>query len=209
MPKSTSLKVAAALLALGLTLIAPGLSVAQSSDPAAQQIDSFDRALLATMKQGKALGPQGRFHRLEPVVKADFNLAAMIRVAVGPAAWAKMLSGDQASLTQAFARFTTANYAHNFSDYSGQKFVTGNVDTRLPDKLVHTQLVNPHGSPILLAYRMRSTSGGWRVIDVFYNGNISSLAQQSADFASTVSGGGAAALTKKLDAQSDKLLQGG
>lgn len=194
------------LIAMGLA--APVAAAAQSSDPAAVQIDSFDRALLATMKAGKSLGAEGRYRKLEPVVTQDFDLGAMVRVATG-AAWSKMTPTDQAALKTAFTRFTVANYAHNFDDYSGQKFVTGAVDTRLPDKLVHTQIVNPSGAPIQLAYRMRNSGGSWRIIDVFYNGSISSLAQQSSDFASTVRSGGAPALIKKLNDQSEKLLQGG
>ena len=68
--------------------------------------------------------------------------------------------------------------------------------------------VNPTGSPIPLAYRMRNSGGGWKIIDVFYNGSISSLAQQSSDFSGTVAKGGAPALIKKLNDQSDKLLAG-
>jgi phospholipid transport system substrate-binding protein len=202
-------KVTPVLVALGLSLAAPVLACAQASDPAAQQVDSFDKTLLATMKAGKSLGAEGRYKKLEPTVTSDFDLAAMIRVAVGPAAWAKMSSSDQAALKAAFARFTVANYAHNFSDFSGQKFVTGAVTTRLPDKLVSTQIVNPTGSAIPLAYRMRNNGGGWKIIDVFYNGSISSLAQQSSDFSGALARGGAPALIKKLNDQSEKLLQGG
>jgi phospholipid transport system substrate-binding protein len=195
-------------LILALPMAAPVIASAQASDPAAQQADKFDSALLATMKAGKSLGAEGRYKKLEPAVTSDFDLSAMVRVAVGPAAWAKMSSSDQATLKTAFTRFTVANYAHNFSDYSGQKFVTGAVTTRLPDKLVSTQIVNPTGSPIPLAYRMRNSGGGWKIIDVFYNGSISSLAQQSSDFSGTVAKGGAPALIKKLNDQSDKLLAG-
>jgi phospholipid transport system substrate-binding protein len=193
-------------LTLALLLAAPVIASAQASDPAAQQADKFDTALLSTMKAGKSLGPQGRYKKLEPAVTSNFDLSAMVRVAVGPAAWGKMSSSDQAALKTAFTRFTVANYAHNFSDYSGQKFVTGAVTTRLPDKLVSTQIVNPTGSPISLAYRMRNSGGGWKIIDVFYNGSISSLAQQSSDFSGSVAKGGAPALIKKLNDQSDKLL---
>ena len=193
-------------LTLALPLAAPVIASAQASDPAAQQADKFDSALLATMKAGKSLGAEGRYKKLEPAVTSNFDLSAMVRVAVGPAAWSKMSSSDQAALKTAFTRFTVANYAHNFSDYSGQKFVTGTVTTRLPDKLVSTQIVNPTGSPIPLAYRMRNSGGGWKIIDVFYNGSISSLAQQSSDFSGTVAKGGAPALIKKLNDQSDKLL---
>jgi phospholipid transport system substrate-binding protein len=44
---------------------------------------------------------------------------------------------------------------------------------------------------------MRESGGAWRILDVVAEG-VSQLAVQRADLASTVSGGGAAALTKRL-----------
>jgi phospholipid transport system substrate-binding protein len=61
-------------------------------------------------------------------------------------------------------------------------------------------------SSINLVYRMRQDEGRWRIIDVFYNGTISQLAQQASDFSTTLSTGGAAALIKKLNDQTDRLL---
>jgi phospholipid transport system substrate-binding protein len=195
---------------LGFALSPLGIepAVAQASDPASQVIDGFDRTLLDSMKQAKALGVQGRFRKMEPAVRSTYDLTAMMRVATG-AYWAKMAPSDQSALVTAFGRFSAATYAHNFDDYSGQKFTISGVDTRLPDKLVRTQLVIPASAPINLVYRMRLDDGRWRIIDVFYNGTISQLAQQASDFAATLSSGGAPALIKKLDDQTDRLLHGG
>jgi phospholipid transport system substrate-binding protein len=129
----------------------------------------------------------------------------MMRVATS-AYWAKMSPADQSALATAFGRFSAATYAHNFDSYSGQKFVITGVDTRLPDKLVRTQLVISSAAPISLVYRMREDAGHWRIIDVFYNGTISQLAQQASDFSATLASGGAAALIKSLDSKTDRLL---
>jgi len=208
-PRMTAAALACAISASGVAIaVSPVLAapaLAQASDPAAQSIDSFDHTLLDTMKQGKTLGVQGRFRKMEPAVRSTYDLQAMMRVATS-AYWAKMSSADQSALVTAFGRFSAATYAHNFDDYSGQKLVITGVDTRLPDKLVRTQLVIPSTAPINLVYRMRQTDGRWRIIDVFYNGTISQLAQQASDFSSTLATGGAAALIKKLDNQTDRLL---
>jgi phospholipid transport system substrate-binding protein len=179
----------------GLALSPLGLrpAIAQGSDPAAQV---------------KALGVQGRFRKMETAVRNTYDLPAMMRVATA-AYWAKMSTSDQSALVTAFGRFSAATYAHNFDDYSGQKFTISGVDTRLPDKLVRTQLVMSSAAPINLVYRMRLDDGRWRIIDVFYNGTISQLAQQASDFSATLSTGGAPALIKKLDDQTDRLLHGG
>jgi phospholipid transport system substrate-binding protein len=208
-PRLTAAALAFAISATGaglaLSVVSVSPALAQASDPAAQAIDGFDHTLLDAMKQSKALGVQGRFRKMEPAVRNTFDLPAMMRVATG-ASWIKMSPADQSALVTAFGRFSAATYAHNFDDYSSQKFVITGVDTRLPDKLVRSQLVIPSAAPINLVYRMRQTDGRWRIIDVFYNGTISQLAQQASDFSATLATGGAAALIKKLDSQTDRLL---
>jgi len=213
MPKAMTAAVLASALCVGgaglaLSALGTQAALAQASDPAAQVIDGFDHTLLESMKQAKALGVQGRFRKMEPAVRAAYDLSAMMRVATG-AYWTKMSPSDQSALVTAFGRFSAATYAHNFDDFSGQKLVVGAVDTRLPDKLVRTQLVMGSGAPISLVYRMRQDEGRWRIIDVFYNGTISQLAQQASDFSATLAAGGAPALLKSLDNKTDRLLQGG
>ena len=201
--------VTSALCALALVggvapaALTPAAAQTESGDPAAQQVQRFDDTLLATMKQGRALGFRGRYSRLEPAVKETFDLLLMIRFAVGNS-WSTLSPSDQAALLAAFTRYSTSTWAKNFSSYSGQRFEVGKVDTRGPDKLVHTQLISS-GEPTDLAYRMRqTTSGQWKVIDVYFNGSISQLSQQRADYASTLASGGAPALVKKINALSEK-----
>ena len=183
-----------------------GAALADAGDPAAARIESFDAALIKTLQAGKAAGVQGRAKVIGPAVEQSFDLAAMVRFAVGPT-WTSLAPDDQAALQKAFSRFTIANYAKNFDNYDGQKLVLdGDVQTRGVDKLVKTKLTGS-GSDVPLAYRMRDNGSGWKVIDVYYNGAISQLTTQRSDFAATLSSGGAKALVAKLDAQTEKLLK--
>ncbi len=197
-----------AALPLALLFAAAAPAAALAADPAADRVDAFNHALLDTMKQGKALGATGRFRRLQPAVEQAFDLPTMTRVAVGPA-WSTLSPADQEKLVTAFGRMSAATWAHNFDDYSGETFKLGAVSSNASgDKLVRDQLVQKGGDPVSLNYRMRNSGGGWKIVDVFYNGSISSIATQRSDFASTLSNGGAPALIKKLDAQTDTLLKG-
>jgi phospholipid transport system substrate-binding protein len=189
-----------------LLAAAPAVVQAQASDPAAAQISRFDDALIGVMKSGKQLGPQGRYDRLEPVIGSTFNLPEMTRFSVGPA-WSTLSPAEQQALVKAFSRNTVASWAHNFDSYNGQRFTVGQVDTRGPDKLVRTQLLSPGSAPVNLVYRMRNDGGTWRVIDVYYNGSVSSLLGQRSEYATTLKGGGAPALVKKLDSHADQLLR--
>ena len=101
---------------------------------------------------------------------------------------------------------TTATYAHNFDGYNGEKFTIDKVDTRGPDKLVRTRLTGA-GAPTELTYRMRQSGGAWKVIDVYYNSTVSSLLGQRSEFASTLSSGGAAALSRKFSSRATQLLE--
>jgi phospholipid transport system substrate-binding protein len=196
-----------ALFAAAL-LAAPMAAQAQASDPAASVIDRLDQSLIDTMKDAKRLGPQGRYQRLEPVIVQTFDLPQMTRFAVGPS-WTTLSPADQQALVRAFTRMTVANYAHNFDGYGGERFtIEPQVETRGPDKLVRTRLTSSGSAPTSLTYRMRQSGGGWKVIDVYYNGAVSSLTGQRSEFASTLRSGGAPALVRKLENRSKELMGG-
>jgi phospholipid transport system substrate-binding protein len=197
------------LLAAALAAASPVAIVsAQAADPAAAQVETFDNVLLEVMKQAKSLGVEGRYRKLEPAVQAAFDMPTMTRFAVGPT-WAGLSATDQAALIKAFTRLTVANYAKNFNDFGGEKFtVDAQVDSRGPDKLVRSHLLQPNEKPIDLTYRMRQAADGrWKIIDVYYNGSISELAARRSDFASSIAQG-PQALLLKIDAQSNKLMRG-
>jgi len=195
--------VAAIATAFAAAAAFPALA-AESADPAAQVIEKLHAALIDVLKRGKALGAKGRYEALTPVIERTFDLPAMTRFAVGTS-WSTLPADQQAAVVRAFTHMTVATYAHNFDNYSGEKFETLKVDTRGPDKLVHTQIVGS-GSPTKLDYRMRD-NGGWKVIDVYYNSAVSSLMGQRSEYSSTLASGGAAALVKKLNAKADELLR--
>lgn len=185
---------------------APVDASAQAADPAAGVVERFDRALLDTMKQGKALGGQGRYRKLAPAVEQAHDLPLMTRFAVGPK-WTTLPAADQSALVRAFTRFSVATYAHNFDSNEGQRFtVDPKVQTRGVDKLVRAQLVGS-GAPVLLNYRMRQSGGSWKIVDVLFGGGISQLTAQRSDFTATLNAGGAQALVKKLNDRTDRLLK--
>jgi len=104
----------------------------------------------------------------------------------------------------ALTRHTAARYAQEFDSYTGQKCVVDPaVQTRGPDKLVKSQIVEPHDSSSV-NYRLRQYSGAWKVIDVYYQG-VSQLATERADFAGVLAAGGPPALVAKLNELTAKM----
>lgn len=179
---------------------------AEATDPAVQPVQTLCDTLLDVMKNAKTLGIQGRYEKLKPVIERTFDLADMTRLSVGTS-WAGMSPQDQQALQTAFERYTLANYASNFNGYDGEKFtVDPTVTPRGADKVVSTKLVAKDGTHPL-AYRMHQVGTAWKVLDVYYENSISQLARQRSDFAATVQAGGAAALEKKLNQLSEKLMK--
>ena len=194
-------------VAAGLAAMIAGFSArAAAVDPAAARIETFDRALLETMKAGPALGAKGRYRKLAPVVEASFDLPLMTRFAVGPS-WATMSEADHQTLVQGFTKLSAASYAHNFDRFGGERFdVDATVETRGADKIVKSHLISPHDEPVALTYRMRQTSAGWKIVDVYY-GAISQLTTRRSDFAAPLAAGGAKGLSAHLDQLTEKLLR--
>jgi len=188
-------------------LFAPVVTPALAdADPAAAQVQGFYDTLIDTMKQGKALGLQGRYNKLKPAVEQAYDLPLMTSLVVG-SSWSTLSAGDQKELVNAFERMTIANYAKNFDGFSGEKFVVDPaVQTRGVDKVVQSKLVTG-GQSIPFNYRMRQSGGTWKIVDVYLNGFVSELATRRSDFGATLSSGGAPALIKKINALADGLMK--
>jgi phospholipid transport system substrate-binding protein len=197
------------LMALMLVLMPAVVAAADApaADPAAQTVQGFYDALLDTMKHGKELGLMGRYNKLKPAIEQAYNLPLMTSLAVGPS-WPSLAPADQQALIAAFERMTIANYAKNFDGYGGESFVVDpNVQNSGGDKRVLSKLVTS-GQTIAFNYRLRQTNGTWKIIDVYLQGFVSELATRRSDFGATLSAGGAAALIKKIDELSDRVMKG-
>jgi phospholipid transport system substrate-binding protein len=199
------------LLVAGIALVALSRTIARAdnatTDPAVVRIRAFYDALLAVMQRAAQLGPQGRYDKLAPTIKETFDLAAMTRIAVGPA-WASIPSEQQAALVEGFTRMTIATYASRFDGFSGERFeVSPTADVRTTGRVVRTRLLPASGEPVMLDYLMRGSGETWRVVDVYLTGTISELATRRSEFGSILKSGGPSALIESLREQTAKLMR--
>ena len=196
----------AMLLCAASFVVLSGSVHAAPSDAAAIQVKTLNDALLESMRAGTAESMTERYRKLEPVIQQTFALPLVARLAVGPD-WAKFSPDQQKEVIAAFSRFTIANYAHNFHSYDGQKFaIDDNVSTRGPDKVVRTQIIPAHDTPVSLLYRMHEVDGVWKIVDVVSNG-VSELAQRRTDFVAALAAGGPPELIAHLNKSSDLLMK--
>jgi phospholipid transport system substrate-binding protein len=200
----TMAKILPATLSAALLLCAAAAAHA-APDPAAAQVERLCTGVVEAVKQAKGAGLQARARKIQPVIEESFDIGVMAQFAVGPSAWqAKVPAGERSALVAALTRHTAARYAQEFDSYSGQRCVVDpNVQTRGPDKLVKSQIVDAHDNASV-NYRLRQYGGAWKVIDVYYEG-VSQLATERADFASTLQSGGASALVAKLNELTAKM----
>jgi phospholipid transport system substrate-binding protein len=133
-----------------LLLCTPGFAAAQAFDAPEKTINGLNEKLLDTMKQAQALGVQGRYQALAPVLAKTYDIASMSRVAVGQT-WDSLQPEQKAAVTDAFARMMIATYAKRFDGFSGETFQIVEIADRAPaDKLVKTRIVQSSGKPVAI-----------------------------------------------------------
>jgi phospholipid transport system substrate-binding protein len=204
-----AVSVGASLPALAQGARSPQPPPAAAIAPSAAPIRTFYDVLLGAMKNGKALGVEGRFKKLEAVVDATFDLPAMTQLMVG-LSWNSMSQADRDRLISSVRRMTIAGYAHNFDDYGGENFVVSpTIQERDGDQIVSTRMTAPGKEDVPFVYRMRNSRGTWKVVDIYLDGTISQVAFRRSDFSSTLRSGGAPALAEKIDALTKRMLAGG
>jgi phospholipid transport system substrate-binding protein len=190
-------------------LVGAALPARAADDPAAiAPIEQLINGLVQVMKAGVATPFSQRFNMLAPVIDRTFDLAATLRESVGPP-WAGLPPDQQATLTEAFRRYTVASYVNNFDAFTGQRFEISPVTRAVGnEQVVQTRLIPPSGVAHELDYVMRQAGGGWRAVDVLADGSISRIAVQRSDFRRLLARGGALALVDSLRSKSADLSDG-
>ncbi len=184
---------------LAASAVAPLPALAQATSGARAPVQALSDGLIATMKAGKAAGQARREAIIAPIVDRAFDLPLMTRLVVG-SAWNGFSAPDQSALLAAFRKMTIAQYADNFDSWSGEKIIVDpNDQARGADRLVRTSLAGSSGKLTAIAYRVRQTATGWKIIDVFYRDAISQLATRRSDFAAVLQSGGAKALVQHIE----------
>jgi phospholipid transport system substrate-binding protein len=156
---------------------------APDTAPVRAPVERLYAALLDVMQRAEALGFEGRYGVIEPVVAASYDLPFMAELILGRQ-WRALTPEQQKLWLDTFARLTVSTYADRFDGYAGERFEVGAVEAAAQGtSLVRTRIVPAEREPVALDYRMRETPGGWRIIDVFLNGTVSELALRRSEYA--------------------------
>jgi phospholipid transport system substrate-binding protein len=193
-------------MALGASsVMAVAAARADAAPEPAAVVQSLYDALLDAMKQGAQLGFDGRYQKLEPVIRKVFDVATMCKIAMG-GYWTTLPTDKKNAVLVAFDKYTVSTYASRFKSFDNQKFVVGATKPVPNDRmLVESKLVKSDGEPIELNYLFRKNPEGWQVIDVYLAGAISQLTQMRSEFSEPLQQGGVDALIQQLDAKVKQL----
>jgi phospholipid transport system substrate-binding protein len=188
---------------------APDVPDAQQTGDATRVVEALHENLIGVMKDAQTLGYEGRFAKLDPVIHELFDIPFMAEKSIGRH-WKAVDDANRARLLATFGRFTVANYAGRFTDYSGQRFETLREEaSKHGTVLVYSRLVSPDREPVDLNYRLRPAAGsGWKIIDVLLNGTVSELALRRSEYSALIQREGFPALMTALDRRIDDLARG-
>jgi phospholipid transport system substrate-binding protein len=188
------LKVLFAMLLIGL---APIAASADAVEDARKPVDRLNDALIEIMKGGKQLGYQGRYKKLEPVVKDTFEFEAVSQIALG-AHWKKLDKPQKTAFMQKITDLSIATYAAQFKDYAGESFkFDSSQDMKNGRMLLRYNLVAPKEKPIKFEYIVSELNGQWQIINIIVDG-ISDLALKKAQYTSVIDREGFDSLLNKL-----------
>jgi phospholipid transport system substrate-binding protein len=195
---------AAAAMAMTVVSAAP----ARGDETAASFTAGLNESLLAVMKDAEQLGYQGRYERLAPLLAKSFDFPFMARFALGRS-WKDLDQEAQKKWLEKFTEVTTATYAGRFRADSGGQFEMLGEEPAAQDTIfVKTKLVIPDDDDVELTYRVRQTSDGWRVVDVYLNGTVSELALRRSDYSAVLRREGFDKLLEVVDQKIAELAAG-
>jgi phospholipid transport system substrate-binding protein len=190
------------------TAVVLGLPRAAIASETTAPVEQLHAGLIEIMKAGKSASFRQRYDKIAPVIGRTFDLEAIVRQVIG-LRWTSLPAEQQAALTDAFQRYTIASYVANFDGYYGERFELLPTITAVGnDRVVQTRIVSPSGPAHALAYVMRQTAGGWRIVDVLADGSVSRVAAQRSEVRSVLADGGGPGLLVSLRRKTAELSGG-
>lgn len=195
-----------------LSFLTPFLSIAVTADDGhvREAVERLNTTLLDVMQSADELGYPGRYQKLEPSLRENFDFAFMTKIAVGRP-WNDFDGDQRQQLVERFTRMSIATFAARFDGYSGERFeILGEKPGRRGTVVVDDRIIRPADPPVGLNFVLRQPSGeaadgDWLIIDVMLDGKFSELARQRAEFSAVLQRGGYQELLDALDERIEAL----
>lgn len=186
-----------AIFGLWLVLLAQGAALADPVEDARKPVDRLNDTLIEVMKGGKQMGYEGRYKKIEPVVKDTFEFEAVSQLALG-GHWKKLDKAQKTAFIAKLTELSIANYAAQFNSYGGESFkYDSSQESKNGRLLLRYNFTAPKEKPIKFEYYMDELNGQWQIINIVVDG-ISDLALKKAQYTSVIDREGFDSLLSKL-----------
>jgi len=195
------------IIAIFLLICAVGApSAGRAAEPTPSAVvERLNAALIEVMRGAEALGFQGRYQRLAPVLSQSFDFRFMARISAG-GGWRTLDEATRGRFVEAFGKVSIATYAARFDGYGGESFeILGEAPGRRKTVLVRNHLVRTGGDAVAIDYLLKATEGRWRVVDVYLDGKYSELALKRSEYGAVIKNHGIAVLIQSLDEKAAEL----
>ena len=189
---------------LAAWVVFPSLEAPATTGAPTDVVRNYYGVLLDIMQHAAALGPKGRYQKLEPVVRGTFDVPFMARLSVGPT-WRSLPPEQKRRAVQAYTRYIAAIYATRFDDYAGEKFEVLGQQQIKHGTLIKTHIIKSNGEPVAINYVVHDNDTAWQIRDIYLSGSISELATRRSDFANILRTGGIDGLIDTLNKKADEL----
>lgn len=178
-------------------ILVPSTAFCDAVEDARNPVERLNQVLIESMKGGKQLGYQGRYKKLEPVVKDTFEFEAVSQIALG-GHWKKLELAQKSAFVQKITDLSIATYAAQFKEFGGEAFkFDSSQDLKNGRLLLRYNLTAPKEKPIKFEYIVGDFKGQWQIINIIVDG-ISDLALKRAQYESVIDREGFDSLLKKL-----------
>jgi phospholipid transport system substrate-binding protein len=178
---------AAAAFAIAASAPAPG-----PRDVVASTVDE----VLAVLKNA-SLTPEARRDAIVAIAYERFDFPTMSKLVLAKY-WRRFDSAQREAFQQEFKDFLAHRYGDRIDRYEQEKVeIVGERSAKGGDAIIQTRIHRPRGEAILVDYRLRSSGGEWRVIDVKIEG-ISLVSNYRDQFHEVLSQGGPEKLLAQL-----------
>ena len=157
------------------------------------------------MQNAETLGFDGRSKKIDPVVKATFDLPVVSAKTIGIAKWQQWSEEQKDSYVSVMTRFLIASYADQFNGYGGQTFEVDAIEpgVQADTYVVKTKLIHPTKEAVNLNYLVGNRGNSLGIVDIFYDG-VSEVARRRGEFARIYTVDGFEALIASIE---QKILQ--
>lgn len=183
-------------------LLAVVAAPVQADSPAVvgarRSVDLLNNTLIEVMKSADRLRYQGRYKKLEPVVKEVFQFEGVAQIALG-SHWKKLDQAQKLTFIGVLTNLSIATYAAQFNSYAGEKFQFEEAEEPKPERITLRYVMTaPNEKPIKFEYVVNQFEGKWEIINIIVDG-ISDLALKKAQYTSVIDREGFDKLVAKLN----------